>query len=502
MATGTYAPWYLEQLFDDNGNPLNGGTIETFVAGTSTHVAVFSDVNLTTAYSNPLTLNSAGRLPSNGSMFLTPGVSYKFLIKNSAGTTIATPDNISAIPGSSAGVDVIGTFGEAITAGQAVYLSDGSGGKTAGLWYKADSANAYSSTTPEVGIAPNSASTLGSGTIRIDGTVSGLTSLTVGAIYYTGTSGAITATAPANRRIIGQADSTSTLVIGPIPPVVTVDTGVCDGRLTLTTAVPVTTADVTAATTLFFTPYGGGLIALYDGTNWNLRTLTEISVAVPATTATMYDVWVFDNSGTPALELLAWTNDTTRATALTTQNGVLVKTGAVTRRYVGSFRTTGVSGQTEDSLAKRYVWNFYNRVTRALVRKESTASWAYTTATIRQANGAAANQVEVVIGLAEVFVDLGVTHFFQPNTGTTASAGIGYDTTSAFTGGAGSTTTSPSNADNQLQARLLHAPAIGRHFYSWNEFSEATAGTTTWFGTNPTVGATGMSSGLSGWLLG
>src|SRR5882672_10587674 len=208
MATGTYAPWYLEQLLDDNAHPLTGGTIETFVAGTSTHAAVFSDVNLTTAYSNPLTLNSAGRLPSNGSMFLTPGVSYKFLVKNSAGTTIATPDNISAIPGSSAGVDVTGTFGEAITAGQAVYLSDGSGSKTAGLWYKADSANPYSSTTPEVGIAPNAASSLASGTIRIDGAVAGLTSLTVGAIYYVGTSGAITATAPSNKRIIGQADTT------------------------------------------------------------------------------------------------------------------------------------------------------------------------------------------------------------------------------------------------------------------------------------------------------
>src|SRR6185436_9706895 len=42
-------------------------------------------------------------------------------------------------------------------------------------------------------------------------------------------------------------------------------TDVCDGRLTLTSGTPVTTGDVTAATTLYFTPNGGNQIALYTG---------------------------------------------------------------------------------------------------------------------------------------------------------------------------------------------------------------------------------------------
>src|SRR3990167_10501799 len=157
-------------------------------------------------------------------------------------------------------------------------------------------------------------------------------------------------------------------------------------RLTLTTVTPVTTADVTAATTVYLTPYKGSYIGLYDGTSWQAYTLTEISIAVPATTSTMYDLYVYDSSGTLTLEAVAWTNDTTRATALALQNGVYCKTGTLTKRYVGSFRTTGSSGQTEDSLAKRYVWNYYNRVVRQLRVIEATDTWAYSTNTIRQAN--------------------------------------------------------------------------------------------------------------------
>lgn len=223
MATGTPAPYVLEQFFDDSGNPLNGGTIETFIAGTSTHQATYSDVSLTTAYANPVTLNSAGRFPSNGSWFWIPGASYKVLIKKSDGTTIATPDSQSAVPGSSAGIDVTGVAGEALTAGQAVYLSDGSGGKTAGLWYKADSTNTYSSTLPEVGMVPTSIASGSSGTIRMSGTITGLASLVVGSTYYIGTAGALTATVPSNARALGVADTTSSLVLFPIVGASTID---------------------------------------------------------------------------------------------------------------------------------------------------------------------------------------------------------------------------------------------------------------------------------------
>jgi hypothetical protein len=108
--------------------------------------------------------------------------------------------------------------GEALTLNQCVYLSDGSGSKTSGRWYKCDAANTYSSTLPEVGIAL-ATSTIGQTLlVRISGSVTGLTGLSVGAKYYaSGTAGAITSTAPANRRELGQADTTTSLVLAPNP---------------------------------------------------------------------------------------------------------------------------------------------------------------------------------------------------------------------------------------------------------------------------------------------
>lgn len=498
MATGILSPWPRYTVLNAAGKPISGALINTYIAGTTTPIATYSDVALTVANANPIVANSSGQI---GPVFLSPGSSYKFVFTNPDASSLFSQDNIAA-GGGATNTDIIGTAGEALTGGKAVYLSDGSGGKTAGLWYLADSANAYSSTTSDVGIVPASIALGVAGTIRLGGQLTGLTSLTVGASYYISTAGGITATAPVNRRFIGQADTTSSLVMEVIPPVLVTDPGIVDGRLSLQSGTAVTTADYLAATLIYYTPYIGSQIALFDGVNWQSVIFTELSIAVPATTAQMYDLFVYSNSGIATLELLAWTNDTTRATALTTQNGVLVKAGALTRRYVGSFRTTAVSGQTEDSAAKRYLWNYYNRVTRALIRKETTNTWNYTVATIRQANASTANQVEVVIGIAEVFVDVSMTHAFQPNTNTNAAAGIGYDTTSAFTGGSGATQAMGTNLSGQLNCRLLHAPAIGRHFYSWNEYSEATAGTTAWFGTNPSGGPTGISLGLSGSIQG
>lgn len=277
------------------------------------------------------------------------------------------------------------------------------------------------------------------------------------------------------------------------------DRFIAGGRLTLTTGVAVTTTDVTAATTLYYTPYIGANISLFDGTSkWTLYSFTERSISVPATTNTMYDVFIYDNSGTPTLELTAWTNDTTRATALTTQNGVLVRSGATTRRYLGSFRTTGVSGQTEDSRAKRYVWNMYNRRLRFMQVLPTVDSYTYTTATIRQMNADTANQLDFVRGLDEDAVE---AFGLQSASNSTASVGfnggIGLDSTSTLTGQISRASSYIVNAPVNLSSRYYGMPGIGRHFLSLNEYSDAT-GTTTWVGDNgtPTLRQCGIQGAM------
>lgn len=272
----------------------------------------------------------------------------------------------------------------------------------------------------------------------------------------------------------------------------------CEGRLTLTTGVPVTTSDVTAAETLYFTPFRGNRIALYDGTNWLMRSFTELSIDVPDAT-NCYDVFAYDNSGTVALELLAWTNETTRATALVAQNGVLCKTGALTRRYLGTFYcTTAGNGQIEDSVANRYLWNYYNRVARPMRAIDATASWNYTTATIRQANGAAANQLNFVIGVSEDIVSARVQSTkANSSAGIDGVVGIALDSTSTFTAtGSFCNVSGPANGRVNLTAALDVYPGVGKHYLSWNEYSAA-SGTTTWYGTQVV-----NLSGIYGVLMG
>lgn len=82
------------QFFDNNGNPLAGGLIYTYAAGTTTPAATYTSSSGGTANANPIVLDSAGRTPAQ--IWLTEGSSYKFVLQTSLGVTIKTDDNIFA----------------------------------------------------------------------------------------------------------------------------------------------------------------------------------------------------------------------------------------------------------------------------------------------------------------------------------------------------------------------------------------------------------------------
>lgn len=280
-----------------------------------------------------------------------------------------------------------------------------------------------------------------------------------------------------------------------------VDAGIVEGRLTLTTGVPVTTTDVTAAETVYFTPYAGNRIALYTGTLWKLYTFSELSVDVPDATQ-MNDVFIYDNAGTLTLDVTAWTNTTTRATALTTQNGVLVKSGATSRRYLGSFySTTAGNGQTEDSLANRYVWNYYNRVNRPMKVSETTNSWTENSGAFRQANGSTANQLNMVIGVSENAVEAMACGgaYNSGGGGVTFATGIGVDSTTVNSSQISFNSLTLSNAvPVPSWASYKGFPGVGLHAITWLEYS-ANVGTTTWVGDN---GQAVFNTGITGTVWG
>ena len=277
--------------------------------------------------------------------------------------------------------------------------------------------------------------------------------------------------------------------------------GVAEGRLTATSNTPVTTADVSGATSIYYTPYVGDKIALYDGSSWNIRTFTQITISLSGFTAIKpYDVFAYDNSGTVTIETLIWTNNTTRATALAYQNGVLSKSGATTRRYLGTVYINASGGQTEDTMVKRYLWNYYNRVRRPLQRLETTDSWTYTTATYRQANASTSNQVDTCVGWPEALLNLNVLGLAANTIGDnncTVQVGIDEGGTSANDATAYSAPEIATYNAKQVEANLTKYPSVGFQYWVWTEKSTAT-GTTTWYGDGAGICKSGLYGEIDG----
>ena len=85
------------QFFNNDGTVLSGGKLNTYTAGTTTPATTYTTSAGTIAHSNPIVLNSAGRVPGSGEIWLTDGITYKFVLTDANDVLIATYDNISGI---------------------------------------------------------------------------------------------------------------------------------------------------------------------------------------------------------------------------------------------------------------------------------------------------------------------------------------------------------------------------------------------------------------------
>lgn len=84
------------QFFTNSGVILSGGKLYTYAAGTTTPLATYTTSAGSTARTNPVILDSAGRVPDGGEIWLTSS-QYKFVLKDSTDVLIATYDNVGGI---------------------------------------------------------------------------------------------------------------------------------------------------------------------------------------------------------------------------------------------------------------------------------------------------------------------------------------------------------------------------------------------------------------------
>jgi len=477
-------------------DPLALGTVTTTLAGTATPVATFADAALSAANPNPVTLDSSGYAlmyfsPLNGG---TAGVSYDVVVKDASGTVRLVFEDVS-VPVPAAGGNttdaVIGYGGQTtltiagglITPTKNVHLVTPEGGAAdnldtiavtdlpdgAPLIFSNTSASAPITVRNNIG----NILTADGNSVVLDTTAKVMTVLRYGANW---------------RQLVNATSATGSQ-----------GNGACEGRLTLTSGTPVTSGDV-SGTTLYYTPYTGNVIDLYDGIGaWQRYTFTELTLALSVGAGVLVDIFVYDNGGVPTLaQGTPWSNATTRALGLARQQGVLVLASDTTRRYVGTISATGTSNTVEDSLAKRYLWNYYHRVRRPVQVLESTATWSYSTATYRQANNSTANQIEVVVGVAEDTIDLTLQALVfsdQPTVQMYAAIGLNSTTPISSIGKGGAEV--GTNSIMPITSRVCQSASVGRNAYWWLERGPG-AGTTTWYG----VGSGQTQSGIAGTTVG
>lgn len=292
------------------------------------------------------------------------------------------------------------------------------------------------------------------------------------------------------------------------------------GRLTLTSQTPIMTADVTGASSVYYTPHVGEHIPIYESGSplgWTMTEFAQLTLSLDGAqsppnhaSGSLYDVFVWSDAGTVRIGTgPAWTSSTARGTgAATTEitrvdglwvnanaidliNGTTVYSSIPTNEatYVGTiyctaagqtgmaFLPAAAAGGTGNVLG---VYNAYNRATVRAVSRDNTASWSYNSSTIRSANASDANRISFVDGLAQSSVEA-VAHAQQATSSTAAFwTGLGYDSTSVASI-LSQTDDLASGQNASCETGFL--PALGFHYV---QALEATSGSVTFFGSRST----------------
>jgi len=366
-----------QQFADATGLPYAGGSLAFYASGTSTPLTTYSDSALTVPNTNPVVLDSAGRA---GNIFL-QNLAYKVVLSDVNNNPIWTDDP--------------------------VYSSDYS--TRAKLLTGSGSPNG------------NTAGTAGSTGIGAD-------------TYWDSTNNILyvcTQTGTTSTAVWTAVNSSTSANVVPVP----------SGYLTLTSGVPVINSDVAAATTIYYTPYNGNLVPLYNGSSFVPTVFSELSLSLVSSHAAsnIYDVFVFNNSGVVTLVTgPSWAGGSggsisagscargtgAGGTSLARVNGILTNAVQITARngattytinanlatYLGSIYMDGTNGQIScytswGNTRKWGVWNAYNRQ-QIQIKGGQNASYTYASNLWRQANNNSLSSVYLFAGLQEEPFDL------------------------------------------------------------------------------------------------
>lgn len=559
------------QYFDSSGNPYIGGFLHFYITTTSTPTDTYSNPALTIPNTNPIELDTAGRLPDD--VFLDPAVTYKVVLTDASGVEIWSRDPVTdpaanvtsafrvyagdpngsvagsagSVGGSSASVlfDIVN---------RVIWVCTTTGSAPTAVWTQMGSnltgTVSFSSVVSPPALAadqnnyaPVSFSTAAhlrqdsSADVAITGLDAGtagrmLVWTNISATYAQTLKAENTSSTAANRFALqgdltvepGQSvwlwyDTTTARwrAIGGASANMLGDPG---GRLCISTGEAVATSDLTAKTTVYYTPHKHNYAKLYNGGAWYPVQFSELSQTLAdnskspaaATNNSVYDMFLWNDAGTlRCTRGPAWNTSTARGTgAGTTEiarvdgiylNKYDIANGPAANRglFVGTICTDG-STQLNVMLAPAAaaggsnnrvdIWNMFNRVHAASTCRDSTNTWTYTTLTFRSLNGSNSNRITFACGINEDAIRAVVVANASSTTADPAYAAIGLNSVTVQSGLVG--TISVNGGAGNAIGSYAGLPGLGRRFVQALEASTA-AGTTTWYGDN---GSTFMQSGI------
>jgi len=477
-----------EQFFDSTGSPLAGGKLRYERAATSTLLPTYSDQagsTPNTQTDNRIILNSAGRLTEP--VYIDDSFDAKETLFTSA-DVIVDPwpfDNIPKAVDPTAGLSdfakPLNEWSTDTASSVNVSTSNFGTGRLADT-----SSNSITYSLPSASSAGNGKSivvkkTSGSNAVIMD--PDGSETIDGSATFsWTENKRAFKFTSDgANWRVETDAS----------------DVALPQGYLTLVSGTPVITSDQISATTVYYTLDRGNLAPIYDGSRFRNFAFPELSLSLVSEHAadTIYDVFVWIDSGTVRIGTgPAWSDSSagsgdrgtgsetteleridglyTNKVEITARNGSTTYTVSSNRgTYVGSIYIDGTAGQVTchrsyGQSRKWGLWNAYNRRTVILKGGDSTASWSYSSGTLRASNNDSSNSLTVFQGLPEEFYQIKFAQRVVAEDNVGAETAIGFNSTSTASGrkgaaGHNSSTDSNRTDDANAIAEFFQVPSLG-----------------------------------------
>ena len=171
------------------------------------------------------------------------------------------------------------------------------------------------------------------------------------------------------------------------------------GRLTPSSSDPDINTEGSPSSSIYFLPYKGNQISLYDGTSWVPHTFTTQSLALSGVDV-VHDIFAYLNGSNVELDSTTWIDWQNRSTGLIRQDGVLVKAGNPEQKYLGTVMTNASQVLQYDE-SRKLVWNYYNQTPKDLARQFSGGTHSYSSTTLRFLGNDNTQDLRMVCGVQQ-----------------------------------------------------------------------------------------------------